>query len=262
MDNELYDLVYKGELVPGFELEQVKKNLQVLFRIDAAKIEVLFSGKAIPLKKGLDFAAVNKYRVAMKKAGARVDVIESQTAKVDAVKPSTPASQKASELGQSKIQGASNGSPQQNSPSAANASNSGLQTQLGAAEQKQAQPRPKIQAPDYSISSLSEDLLKDDEKAQFKELDLDLSALSVSEQSGNLVKEEELEKPESVEVADLQAELLPAGSDVLRGDEKTVVKKVEVDTSNLQMASVGERLSPEKKETAKAPNVDHIRLAD
>ena len=78
MNEERFDLVFSGELVAGFDVAQVKKNIQALFRIDDAKVLVLFSGKPIALRKGLDADAANKYRVAMKKAGARVDVVLSR----------------------------------------------------------------------------------------------------------------------------------------------------------------------------------------
>jgi len=77
-DQEIFDLVFKGELVKGAELGTVKSNIGKLFKMAPEKVEALFSGKAITLKKGLDFDAANRYRVAIKKAGARVDLVEKK----------------------------------------------------------------------------------------------------------------------------------------------------------------------------------------
>lgn len=76
MSEERFDLVFGGELVRGADPAQARKNIGNLFKITEAKVEALFSGKPVTLKKGLDFATANKYLVAIKKAGCRVDVVE------------------------------------------------------------------------------------------------------------------------------------------------------------------------------------------
>jgi len=60
----LYEIAFSGQLLPGAKLEQV----------EAQRIALLFSGRRIVIKQNLDFAAVEKYRQAMERAGAQVEV--------------------------------------------------------------------------------------------------------------------------------------------------------------------------------------------
>lgn len=70
----LYEIAFSGQLLPGARLEQVEANLTRLFQADAQRIALLFSGRRIVIKQNLDFDSVEKYRVAMERAGAQVEV--------------------------------------------------------------------------------------------------------------------------------------------------------------------------------------------
>ncbi|UVO17032.1 hypothetical protein [Stutzerimonas stutzeri] len=70
----LYEIAFSGQLLPGARLEQVEANLTRLFQADAQRIALLFSGRRIVIKQNLDFDAVEKYRLAMERAGAQVEV--------------------------------------------------------------------------------------------------------------------------------------------------------------------------------------------
>lgn len=70
----LYEIAFSGQLLAGAHLEQVEANLSKLFQADAQRIAQLFSGRRIVIKQNLDFAAVEKYRQAMERAGAQVEV--------------------------------------------------------------------------------------------------------------------------------------------------------------------------------------------
>jgi len=74
MSDARYDVVFSGRLVEGAPLEQVKANVAKLFKVEVAKIERLFSGKPVVLKKGVDEQTAKKYLVAMQKAGAICEV--------------------------------------------------------------------------------------------------------------------------------------------------------------------------------------------
>lgn len=248
MDQELFDLVFSGELVPGFELAQVKKNIQSLFRIDETKTDVLFSGKAISLKKGLNSDTVNKYRVAMKKAGARVNIVLCKAVPVAAQAPvaSTPTAP---------------GNLQTQSPSGTEVESSGgFSTSLGAQPEVALEARAVIDAPDFGVAEMGGDLLRAEEKEEFIEADIDVSQLSVSAQEGNLVESSELFHPDDVDVSIPDLDVAPAGSDVLKPEERKEVEPVVVDISQLSVAEVGGRLSEEKPEAPAAPDVGHITL--
>lgn len=74
MPMSLYEIAFSGQLLPGARLEQVEANLSKLFQADAQRIAQLFSGRRMVIKQNLDFAAVEKYRQALERAGAQVEV--------------------------------------------------------------------------------------------------------------------------------------------------------------------------------------------
>ena len=245
MAEELYDLMFRGEIIKGFELPQVKKNLQQLFRISEAQVSVLFSGKDVPLKKRLDADMANKYRVAMKKAGAIVNVRQAQTQHPETAqtpvveqktdnKKSTPAPNAAAEFG----------------------------TELGAQPTKAASARVPIDAPDFHVAEVGANILEKDERHNQAVVPVDTSHLDVAEMSGNLMRDDELERLPVLEIDVPEFDLAPPGSDVLNPDERREHKAPEVDTSQLTLAETGARIGPESAEAPPPPKVDHIKLAD
>lgn len=88
----LYEIAFAGQVVPGAPLEQVKANLARLFQADAQRIALLFSGRRIVIKSGLDAAGAEKYRATMERAGAlaivqALDVEEVEMAPPPAAAP-------------------------------------------------------------------------------------------------------------------------------------------------------------------------------
>lgn len=69
---DLYEIVFKGEVMPNLDLEQVAAAMAKLFKTSEQKIAALFNGNAHTLKSGLERDAAEKYRDTLKKAGAIV----------------------------------------------------------------------------------------------------------------------------------------------------------------------------------------------
>ena len=61
MDQQIYRVVFNGETVPNADVEQVKRNVAALFKVDVPKIAHLFSGKRFVLKESTDLDTVRKY---------------------------------------------------------------------------------------------------------------------------------------------------------------------------------------------------------
>lgn len=74
MSDTEFDIIFRGDIVIGQQLADVKARLQQLFKADAARIEQLFSGRPVPVKRKVSAAEAEKYRAVLLKAGARVDV--------------------------------------------------------------------------------------------------------------------------------------------------------------------------------------------
>lgn len=71
-----YQVEFFGQTLPGFDLDQVKQNLTRLLKLDAAKLEPLFSGRKTILKRNIDKATADKYQQALAQAGAQVNIVE------------------------------------------------------------------------------------------------------------------------------------------------------------------------------------------
>lgn len=69
MSNNRYQIVVTGELAEGAYLPDVKTRLAALFGTPVEKLDPLFSGRRLVIKKGLDEAAAGKYRAAVMAAG-------------------------------------------------------------------------------------------------------------------------------------------------------------------------------------------------
>ncbi|MGQ7960793.1 DUF805 domain-containing protein [Pseudomonas sp. SP16.1] len=72
MNSPRYKIVFDGELMPEMTLDSVKDNLARLFKSDMARINGLFSGAQVALKRGLGESEADQYLNALQKAGAKV----------------------------------------------------------------------------------------------------------------------------------------------------------------------------------------------
>ncbi|MBH3339670.1 DUF805 domain-containing protein [Pseudomonas mendocina] len=72
MNPPRYKIVFDGQLMPEASLEMVKENLARLFKSDPARIDSLFSGAPVALKRDLGENEAEQYLSALQKAGANV----------------------------------------------------------------------------------------------------------------------------------------------------------------------------------------------
>ena len=69
-----YNIIFEGNISSGYQLQDVKRNLADLFKIDENKVDILFAKPQVVLKKGLDHDSAQKYRHALLKTGAICNV--------------------------------------------------------------------------------------------------------------------------------------------------------------------------------------------
>lgn len=74
MTDARFHIVFAGQLVKGADPATVKLNLGKIFKMDAARVEKLFSGQAVVLKKDADQATAMKFRAVLKQAGAECEL--------------------------------------------------------------------------------------------------------------------------------------------------------------------------------------------
>ncbi len=96
MAEQLFAIVFRGRLQTGADPAEVRANFVKLFNIDAARVEQMFSGQAVIIKKGLDLLTADKYKAALAKAGAVVEAVDlpaTGAAPTAAATPPAPAAQ-------------------------------------------------------------------------------------------------------------------------------------------------------------------------
>jgi len=74
MADARFHIIFTGQLVKGSDLATVKSNLGKIFKMDAARVEKLFSGQPVVLKKDADQATAMKFRAVLKQAGAECEL--------------------------------------------------------------------------------------------------------------------------------------------------------------------------------------------
>jgi len=234
MAEELYDIVFKGELVRSFDLDTVKKNISQLFKLQGPKLEALFTGRSIVLKRNLNFENASKYRVAIKKAGARVDLVEVKDSDEQCTAPTAPSGQLSD-----------------SAPGEATATQAEEQ-QVSASE---------IERYSMTLAPVGTDVLTGAERPQMEEVDIDVSTISLKAQEGDLLDDSEKRADESLGVMDLgEFDLAPEGEDLLRESERKKVDAISVDIHSLALVEPGERLSEPALAPPDPPDASHLSL--
>jgi len=78
-----YTIYFTGETQENVNTEQLKENLCILFKADLSRIDKMFTGKPVIVKKSITAEQVKKYQQALFKAGAKVVVKEDIKERVD-----------------------------------------------------------------------------------------------------------------------------------------------------------------------------------
>ena len=74
------DIVFRGDLVAGKNILEVKEGLISRFKLNSQDVEKMFSGRPVVLKKGLTEDAADTLRAAFFKVGAMVELRVSPSA--------------------------------------------------------------------------------------------------------------------------------------------------------------------------------------
>ena len=80
MTEKVFDIVFRGDIVIGQPIDQVKSRLGQMFKLGPDQVDKLFLGSSVVLKRGLSEENAAKYKVAFQKAGAVVAVVPSKLA--------------------------------------------------------------------------------------------------------------------------------------------------------------------------------------
>ncbi|MEW8029700.1 MAG: hypothetical protein AB2792_03120 [Candidatus Thiodiazotropha sp.] len=75
MTGEIYDVYFSGAIIKDSDPAEVKRKIGAVFKLQGDKLDRLFSGKPIPIKKGVDMDRAIKFRVTFRDAGGLVDIV-------------------------------------------------------------------------------------------------------------------------------------------------------------------------------------------
>jgi hypothetical protein len=70
-----FDIYFLGEMLPDTDPTAVRQGVAKLFKIDPARADRLFSGKALRVKHGVDAEVASRYRAAFREVGALVQIV-------------------------------------------------------------------------------------------------------------------------------------------------------------------------------------------
>jgi hypothetical protein len=78
MDSKLYNVVFQGEIAEGYTLENVKRHLSSMFKLNTKQIEEIFAGKPLVVKDHVDYQTALKYKTAFEKAGTVCHLVPTE----------------------------------------------------------------------------------------------------------------------------------------------------------------------------------------
>ena len=80
MESNGWSIVFEGQIAVGRSLEEVKRNLAALFKADTGKIERLFAGSRMVIKRNLSYPAALKYKKVLAHLGALCSIERAEKA--------------------------------------------------------------------------------------------------------------------------------------------------------------------------------------
>ena len=239
-----YRLVFSGEVAEGQHPAVVKKRLATVLKLDDERMDILFAGKPVVVKKATDGKTAARYQDAFQKAGARLRVLPVEDAAAAPAAEPDPA-------------------PEQ------------------PASSPQASPPP--QAGELEAMPVGSDLLAEGERAQVESQDIDTDHLSVQGAVFTTDEPEEavdspnvdhislaelgsmLGNPADemlVEEIDVSFDLAEVGA-LLKEADAAVQADPDLADVNFEVAEVGADMGvQDKTPPPPAPDTSHIELED
>ncbi|HIG41553.1 MAG: hypothetical protein ABGY96_16800 [bacterium] len=283
MASVTYAIVFNGEIGEGFQIISVKAHMAKLLKADANKMQVLFSGKPVVIKRTPDKAVAVKWGTALKKIGAsvRVKVVKADASTASATPSKKPLEQssKAASRTSSRTSSKTKRAP---TPAASNQTRAVFKTSFddeqddfkdpvessagdefslapnvgNLFEQAPAVAAPNLNLSEYSVSENDDTPLV--EPTVYQPAEIDLSEYSVAENNGTSLVEAAPEVAR-VEAPDFALDKPGAILETL----KETVELLDPDTSSMSLAFPGTDLLDEDEKQGpppKGPDVSNISL--
>ena len=226
MSEEMFQILVNGTLTEGAQLEQVKQNIAKLFKTSPDKVEPMFSGRKLAVKKSLDKATALKYKVAINNAGLAAAVV----AMAGETPASTDQTDTTADTSLDHASLAATGSSMDETPQAppADIDTSGLIMDSVGETLAEATtiPEPDINIDQISMGEAGEDVT---EYTPIPEPDIDISKLDMGEAGEDVMQYEPV--PEA-DIDTSELSVADVGEDVMQHKE---VPPADIDTSSLKL---------------------------
>jgi len=167
VSDQQFDVFFRGDIVTGQTVAEVKERLAGLFKLEAAQVEQLFSGRPTAIRRNLDEAGAKQYEQALLKIGAVAELRPAKVAEAPIVQTAVSPAEAAPPTEQDNTVG-------------------GL-----------------------SLAPAGSDVLRPDERSSVEASEVDVSALALEPGGGELLHEDEKRSVEAKQVDTSHLEVLP-----------------------------------------------------
>ncbi|MCU7932208.1 MAG: hypothetical protein KZQ90_15505 [Candidatus Thiodiazotropha sp. (ex Codakia rugifera)] len=241
MSNDSYDVYFSGAILKDNDPKEVKRKIGAMFKLDGEKLDRLFSGKPIPIKKGLDMDRAIKFRIAFRDAGGLVDIVPAgQPAPTPKPPPQTRTVETSPMVSQ-------RGNPP----------NTEMTLADGPMEPESDADVTSISVPDYALSSPQGfDLTDCTPKVEAVDIP-DISSLDLDKSDSDL---DASPNPEPLEIDTSALALDDPGTDLL---EQSPPEPPNIDTAALSLSPANQGSLEDCQtpvEPAPIPNLDHLKI--
>lgn len=79
MDKGSYQVIFAGKIIEHADIDMVKTNVARVFSLSPDRVDKLFSGRHIVLKKDIDQATAERYKTTLQRAGALCEIEDTSS---------------------------------------------------------------------------------------------------------------------------------------------------------------------------------------
>lgn len=261
-----FHIIFRGEIADGAHLPDVKRNLAKLFKSPIEKMERLFVGRPVAVKKNLAEADARRYQKALLAVGALTELSDAESGKIAPAKPAPKSETLAARIARIEAEQLSADAAQKDASSTAQqefASESPVEDIVMVEVEVEADAEADIEVVSEEVLLQAAAPLVAENDFPQTHLGEPGGALSLRPMEGELLEEFERvhQDPVNVDITDIS--LAGVGEDLLRAEEKKPV----VDELNLKinfdLAPVGSSLNEwQADESNIPPDLAAISLDD
>jgi len=257
MSDNKFDIIFTGDIVDGADISTVKIKAAQLFRLDEAKLAILFRGKRTALKKNVDNDTAQKYQKILKNIGM-ITVLQSHGTTNASLAPQKSSHDQAAISSQApSIESSTpikSSTPIENPAPIESPTPKFSEPNPSSTNQLEVLPVGELVLPDNSAVLVNADQLLDGVDWTIDQPGAQLSDKQLSEQAEAAVN--------VLTVPDLS--IAPPATDLLSDDEKApTVPPLEFSTIEIiDTAEVGEDLLPEAEKTPwveRSVDISHLK---